>query len=305
MPEFSRKDLNSRKLELEYLNMNLTFGYLNCGSLLLSDCLDDWIAKRSPCLCLNFVRTVNWFSIPAKIDWIGWISYFHFEFWSMTWTVIPANFVWFMIVDLNRYFRANVWILIDDLIQYSREIVDLNRYSMQLFDFWSMNWFNNPAKLLTSIVIPERSFEFWSMTWAVLPRNCWLEPLFPCKRLNFDRWFDSIFPRNCWLESLFLSDRLNFDRWHELFFREIVDLNRYFRANVWILIDDLIQYSREIVDLNRYSMQLFDFWSMNWFNIPAKLLTWISIIVQLFVANILNCELFVTVLLYFSFIFSL
>ena len=61
-----------------------------------------------------FDRTVNWFSIPAKIDCIGcWLELI-FPFWSMTWTFIPAKFVWFMTVVIDRWIR---WLEPLDLLE--------------------------------------------------------------------------------------------------------------------------------------------------------------------------------------------
>ena len=133
------------------------------------------------------IDELNRYSYIHCLNYDCWLELI-FPFRSMTF--IPANFVWFMIVDLNRYSRA-------------------------------MNWFSIPANiwLLTRTVIPERTFELWMMTWTVIP----------AKLFDLNRYFGA----NVWILVQYS--------------RDIIDLICYSWANVWIMNVDLNRYSRDIV----------------------------------------------------------
>ena len=177
------------------------------------------------CMCLNFVRSMNWFSIPANIVWI-----------SIDDSVIQCLNYGYWLEQLFSFERSLEPLFLSEHLNFHRWIEPLTECL-------------NFAQWLEPLFLSEcLNFDRWIE--SLFPRNWWLVPLFLSKRLNFDRWFESLFPRNWWLVPLFLSKRLNFYRWIESIFPKIVDLYRYSWANVWIFIDDLIQYSREIVDLS-------------------------------------------------------
>ena len=119
---------------------------------------------------------------------------------------------------MNRW--ANVWILIDDLIKYSREIV------------WSIDELTFPFEFWTDIPA-----EFaWLSTWTVISERMNLindlsrysraidEPLFLSDRLNFDRWLELLFPRNYWT----VIPERTFERWFEPIFPRNCWLERTF-----------------------------------------------------------------------------
>ena len=206
MPKFSRKGLNSRKLEL----------LEHCNDLFPIECL-IW----ANVLELSFVdlnRAIVWSNgeliqySREKFDCFGcWLELiFPFDRWLEL--LFLQNFVWFMIVDLfpckwlnfDRTMNwisipANiVWMSIDEMIQ----CLNYGWWLELIFSFWSVVW--------TFLL-----FDLWLSTWTVISVQL------------FDRWFCSIVPAKL--------------------------LNRYSWVIVWILIDELNQYSREIVDLYRYS----------------------------------------------------
>ena len=225
------------------------------------------------CNCLNFDRSMVWFSIPANIVWIDsviqWLNYdcwleliFPFDFlnsysfWLPTWTFIPAKRCLIYDGGLISLQMIDRWI---DSV-FPRTLFDCRTVN-QMFELLTRT---EIFLLNFELLFLPNLFDVWLLTWTVISvhlfdrRFCsreiieplflsdrlnfvqWLELLFPriiflSERLNFDRWIEPIFPRNCWLEPLFLSERMNFDRWIESLPECL---------NFWS-IDELIQYSRD------------------------------------------------------------
>ena len=159
-----------------------------------------------------FDRTVNWFSIPAK-NWLHWL---------LTWTDISL-----LIDDLNLYSCK----ILFDLWLWTWTVI-----SVQLFEFWSMNWINIPAKLLTWTVIPERAFEFWSMNWSNIPAKLLTWTVIPEQTNEFS-------------SMIWIVARM-FEFWSMVWI-----VARMF--DFWT-IDELIQYSATIIP-----ERTFEFWSSN------------------------------------------
>ena len=323
MPEFSRKDLNSRKLELEYLNIVMiiseqTFGCLNCGSLWLSECLDvgiidRWFEPLFLCLCLNFDRTVSWFSIPAKIDWIGWIGYFHFEIlnddlnrysckilfelWMLTWTDIPAKIVW-VVIHAKLFDRSMNWFSIPTYIVWIMN-VDSNWYfpfdqwleplfPQNLFDLWLLTWTAISLQLFEFWSIDEliqysrENCLIWLLTWTVIFIWTMTWTVIPERTFEFS-------------SMIWTVDRM-FEFW-SMTWTIIPERAFEFWSMNWTVIP------AKLLTWTVISMQMFEFWSMNWFSIPAKLVDLNQYYRATVCGKNLNRELHVTVLLYFRFIF--
>ena len=137
----------------------------------------------------------QWLELCLIVDWICY--FWTFEFSSLIWTIertfefcsnIPAKLLtwaneWILIdelnqysceiVDLYRYSWVIDWILIDELNQYSREIVDLYRYS------WANVW----------ILINDLNCNSRANDWILIQYSREIVDL--SERLNFHRWFET------------------------------------------------------------------------------------------------------------------
>ena len=149
----------------------------DCGLTLIYDC-----GLYLP--CLNFDRTMNWFSIPVNI------------YFAIVATIVcissgePNFSAWFLTCPFSSTFLAktlfDLWLIydcglfscnvcsIDDLIQYSREHLFHNRCDHCLhFERWT----KHKVELNKYCpVILERSFERWFepltlLTWCNIPVN--------------------------------------------------------------------------------------------------------------------------------------
>ena len=199
-----------------------------------------------------------------KIVWIfdRWIASVFprtlFEFRSMNWTSIPTCIVW--IVDSNWNF-----LLITELLFLL--ITDLNFYSYKtLFDLWWWTYF-----LANDWILFDRRIDsvfprtlFWSMTWTLF---IYLFYLFYLPHNDYKKYLKSL----VWLSNgSVISERLNFHRWFEPL-SERLNFVPIFPRNYWL-------------------ERTFEFWSMNWAVIPAKLLNHYSWAIVWILIDDLNCN---------------
>ena len=262
MPKFSRKGLNSRKpwtSVLEHCNDLFPCKRLDVWfELILSECVRSliWTVPL-------FDRTVNWFSIPAK-NWLLWL---------LTWTVISFWLELLFQCGLTHlfdlwwwtYFLAIVWI-------FGRWIASV--FPRTLFEFRSMKWFSD--SMFELWLLTWTNISFWSMTWTFIPAVWFMiVDLFPCKWLNQYSREHCLIWLLTWTVIWTITWTVIPERTKELWMltwtvisAKLLDLNRYSRANVWILI----QYSREIIDLNRYS------WANVWImNVDLNRYSWVIV----------------------------
>ena len=174
----------------------------------------------------------------------------------MTWTFIPTKLCLIYdggLISLHclNFDRSMNWIIAYIVWISSGEMIQCLKCWLELiFSFWILNCYSCRNCLLVDL-----NRYFWT-----------IEPL--SERLNFDRWLDQIFPRNClidrWTEISFWI--LN---WYSCRICLIVDLNRYFWTN------EFNQWLEPLFPRNGWTVipeWSFEFWSMTWVVIPAKLL---------------------------------
>ena len=178
--------------------------------------------------------------------------------------------------------------------------VDLNRAIV-----WSNGEFSIPAKMLTWTDISllnryscSRLIYDGGLISLQMIEFCSIEELTQYSRehcLNFDRWNESVFLHalfelliqteiSIWFLTFSTVNDVNFYSCNRLIYDcGLISLHLFEFSSMiwtgWILIE-LIQYSREIIEPLLLSKRLnfhrwfepVEFWSMNWSNIPAKLL---------------------------------